>query len=86
MYILFLDVLLPWEDVLLPGKGPGELSPPLFLDQTEAWRVKKMFLEAGSPLSQSLDGRPPPHPLFLKVSSRHFQVKLKTKVDKLDAR
>ena len=36
-----------------PGRGPGG-RPPLFLDQNEARRAEKIFLEA-APLSQGLD-------------------------------
>ena len=45
-----------------PGEGPGGPSPPpLVLDQTEARRAQKNFLEAALPtLSQGLDDRPPP--------------------------
>ena len=47
-----------WGD---PEEGPGEPSPPLFLDQTEAQRVEKKFFETGPPpLSHGLDDRPPP--------------------------
>ena len=43
------------------GEGPGGPGTPLFLDQTEAERVEKYFLETGSPsLSQGLDDQPPP--------------------------
>ena len=38
-----------------PGEG---LRGPLFLDQTEARRVEKKFLETAAPLSQGLDDRP----------------------------
>ena len=34
-----------------PEEGPGGAWPPVFLDQTEAWRGRKKFL-----------GRPPPPP------------------------
>ena len=48
--------------VVDPGQGPGKPAPPLFLDQTEAWRAeKKFFLDHSSPLFQGLDDRPPPH-------------------------
>ena len=40
-----------------PGEGSGG---PLFLDQTEARRVEKNFLETAAPLSQGLDDRTPP--------------------------
>ena len=55
-----------------PGEGPGLPSPPLlFLDQTEARKVEKIFLETGpSPLSKDLDDRSPPS-LYLKVWIRH---------------
>ena len=39
--------------------------PPLFLDQTEAQRAEKMFLETSyppTPLSKGLDDQPPPPP------------------------
>ena len=32
-----------------PGEGPGGPVPPLFLDQTEAKRVEKIFLETAPP-------------------------------------
>ena len=49
--------------VVDPGKGPGKPAPPLFLDQTEAWRAeKKFFLDHSSPLFQGLDDCPPPPP------------------------
>ena len=39
-------------------QGRGR-APPLFLDQNEAQRAKKMFLRPSPPpLSQSLDDRP----------------------------
>ena len=48
------------------GGGGGGWQPPLFLDQTEAQRAKKIFfLRPGPPLSECLDDRhkpPPPHP------------------------
>ena len=56
---------------------PGE-DPPLFLDQTEAQRPKKIFFSrpppTPPPLSQGLDdGFPPlpPSPPYLKVSIHH---------------
>ena len=53
-----IDSQLPVGD---PEEGPGEPSPPLFLDQTEAQRVEKKFFETGPPpLSHGLDDRPPP--------------------------
>ena len=42
------------------GGAQGARGPPLFLDQTEARRPKKIFLENTPPLSQGLDDRPPP--------------------------
>ena len=39
---------------------PGEAPPPIYLDQTEARKAEKKFLETGPPLSQGLDDR---HPL-----------------------
>ena len=38
----------------------GTWGPPLFLNQTEAWRAEKIFLEA--PPSKGLDDTPPPPP------------------------
>ena len=43
-----------------PGEGPRGLGPPLFLDENEARRADNIFFEAGPPLSQGLDDRPPP--------------------------
>ena len=40
-----------------PGEGPAPL--PLFVDQTETRRTKKIFW-LSPPLSQGLDGRFPP--------------------------
>ena len=41
----------------------GTWGPPLFLNQTEAWRAEKIFLEA--PLSKGLDDTPPPPTPFI---------------------
>ena len=48
-----------------PGEGPGGPNPPppLFLDQTEARRAEKNFLETPHPLSKGLDDQAPPPPL-----------------------
>ena len=46
-----------YSSVADPGEGRGG---PLFLDQTEARRVEKNFLETAAPLSQGLDDRTPP--------------------------
>ena len=47
--------------VMDPGEGPGGTAPPpIFLDQTEAQRVKKNFFETAPPLSQGLVDRAPP--------------------------
>ena len=44
-----------------PGEGPeGAHPPPLFLDENEARRAKKIFLRPGPPLSQGLDDQAPP--------------------------
>ena len=55
-----------------PGEGPGGPAPPLVLDQTEAQRAEKMFLETPSPppppLSKGLDDRAP---MYLKVWIQH---------------
>ena len=43
--------------------GEGPATPPPFLDQTEARRAEKIFLETGPPhLSQDLND--PPNPLL----------------------
>ena len=45
-----------------PGEGPGPPPPPLlFLDQSEARKVEKGFLETRAPpyLGEGLDDRPP---------------------------
>ena len=36
-----------------PGEGPGGPGPPIFLDQTKAWKAENIFL----------DPHPPPPPL-----------------------
>ena len=55
-----MDGRIPFT-VMDPGEGPRGPGNPLFLDQTEARRAEKYFLETGSPsLSQGLDDRPPP--------------------------
>ena len=59
--------------VVDPGEGPGSLFP-LLLDQTEARRAKKIFLETTPPprhLSQGLDDRAP---RYLKVWIRFYYV------------
>ena len=54
--------------VMDPGEGRGGPGTPLFLDQTEAQRAEKYFLETGSPsLPQGLDDQPPP--LILRSGS-----------------
>ena len=58
-----------------PGEGPGGPAPPppLVLDQTEAQRAEKNFLETPSPppLSKGLDDRAP---TYLKVWIKHWLV------------
>ena len=51
-----------------PEEGPGGPCPPLFLDQTEARRAEKNFLETPPPLPKGLDDFPPP---YLKVWIPH---------------
>ena len=46
---------LAWR---IQGGARGAAPPPLFLDQNEARRAEKIFLEA-APLSQGLDDRDP---------------------------
>ena len=48
--------------VMDPGEGPGTPAPPppIFLDQTEAQRAKKIFFETAPPLCQGLDDWAPP--------------------------
>ena len=55
-----LDVNYHWR---VQGSGLGDPAPPLFLDQTEARRAEKFFLETAPPPS------PPPYP---KVWIRHW--------------
>ena len=51
------------------GGALGGPYSPLFLDQTEAQRAKKIiFRDLFPPLSQGLDDRAPP---YLKVCIRH---------------
>ena len=53
----------------------GGAPPPLFLDQTEAQRAAKMFLETfPPPLSKGLDDRPTSSPPNLKFWIRHCMV------------
>ena len=40
-------------------EGPGGLAPPLFLDQNEARRAKKVLGGDRPPLSKGLDDPPP---------------------------
>ena len=46
----------PWS-LVDPGEGA---RPPLFLDQTEAWRAENIFLETAPLSSKGLDDPPPP--------------------------
>ena len=41
------------------GEGPGGGLPPLFLDQTEAWRAEKTFWRPPPPFSNGVDDRQP---------------------------
>ena len=61
---------LPISEVCSGGsrEGPRGLGPPLFLDENEARRADNSFFEAGPPLSQGLDDRPPP-PLIWRSGS-----------------
>ena len=60
-----------------PEEGPGGLRPPLFLDQTEARRAEKNFLDTvPPPFSLGLDDQPPPPLPYLKVWIRHCMFKL----------
>ena len=55
----------PWS-LVDPGEGA---RPPLFLDQTEAWRAENIFLETAPLSSKGLEDPPPPPPppSYLKV-------------------
>ena len=52
------------------GGGPGA-RPPLFLEQNEAQRAEKNFLETGPPVTSESGWPPPPPPPHLKVWIRH---------------
>ena len=60
-------------------QGRGSRGP-LFLDQTEARRVEKKFLETAAPLSQGLDDRPPfPYlKVWIRLCSCHLYILLTT--------
>jgi len=60
----------------IQGRGPGG-PPPLFFDQNEARRAKKIFWDTALPLSQGLDDRTPP--LIWRSGSTTVQWKEKTK-------
>ena len=51
-----------------PGEGPGGGRAPLFLNQTEARRAQKMFLETAPSFSKGLDARAPSPPILGSVS------------------
>ena len=68
-YLMWCTVHNWTSEWWIQGRGPGGLDPLLFLDQTEAQRAEKIFLET-----------PPPHqrfwmtaPPYLKVWMRHCQ-------------
>ena len=46
------------QPVANPGEAGG--SPPLFLDETEVRRAKKIIFGDRSPLSKGMDDPPPP--------------------------
>ena len=50
------------EQAISYSGGSREGGPPLFVDQTEAQRAKKLFLETAAPppLSKGVVERPPP--------------------------
>ena len=50
----------------IQGRGPGDPGSPLFLDQTEARRAEKFFLENPHLLSQGLDTALGGNPLSIK--------------------
>ena len=67
-----------YSSVVDPGEG---LRGPLFLDQTEARRVEKIFFETAAPLSQGLYDRPPPFPylkVWIRLCSCHLYILLTT--------
>ena len=49
------------------GGAWGSWAPLLFLDQTEAQRAEKIFLETGPPLSEGLDP-----PLYNNIATTHL--------------
>ena len=52
----------------IQGRGPGGPGSPLFLDQSEARRAEKFFLENPHPLSQGLDTALGSKPLSIRRS------------------
>ena len=75
-YMGFTNFIAQNVPVMDPGEGPGGPAPPapIFLDQTEAQRAKKIFFESvpqhpPPPLSEGLD---PPYPLKLTCESIFF--------------
>ena len=67
----------PWRGLYLnlavsdPGEGPKGPGPPLFLDQTEAWRAEKFFLRPTPPFLRAWMTPPP----YLKVWICHCLAK-----------
>ena len=53
-----------------PGEGSGGPGPPIFLDQTKAWRAEKNFSWDQSPLPPP----PSPPPPYLKVWIRCWTI------------
>ena len=61
------------------GRTPGA-GPPLFLDENEAPRVKKVWGgDHRPPLSKGMDD-PPPLPPYLKVWIRHCDISYYVKI------
>jgi len=58
----------------------AQVPPPLFLDQTEAWRSQKIFFGRPSPtpLFQCLDDHPPPYLVWIRHCSMPTAVFWKT--------
>ena len=52
-----------------PREGPGGVRPPLFLDQTEAWRAEKKIFGHCPPLFSGSGWPAPPSPIWRSGSA-----------------